>query len=140
MAIGLKTNKVQSNGTAVNGANITGFSAPVIYDKGIQMSTAPRVLKAQFGDGYEMRVKDGINNTPRTWNLSFNTRPKAEIDDLYTFMNQLAQVSTAKLTVPDTNASGNEEEVIVILEGYSKTVNYDEYYSLSCTAKEVFEV
>ena len=66
MAIGLKTNKVQSDGSTVNGANITGFSAPVIYDKGIQMATAPRVLKAQFGDGYEMRVKDGINNTPRT--------------------------------------------------------------------------
>jgi len=139
MAIGLKTNKVQSNGTAVNGANITGFSAPVIYDKGVQMSTKPRVLKAQFGDGYEMRVKDGINNTPRSWSLNFANRPKAEIDDLYTFMNQLAEVSTAKLTIPDTNASGSEEEVIVIIEGYNKSINYDEYYSLSCTAREVFE-
>ena len=139
MAIGLKTNKVQSDGSTVNGANITGFSAPVIYDKGIQMATAPRVLKAQFGDGYEMRVKDGINNTPRTWTMAFNNRPKAEIDDLYTFMNQLAEVSSAKLTVPDSNAGGSEETVVVILEGYSKTYNYAEYYSLSCTAREVFE-
>jgi len=139
MAIGLKTNKVQSDGSTVNGANITGFSAPVIYDKGIQMATAPRVLKAQFGDGYEMRVKDGINNTPRTWTMAFNNRPKAEIDDLYTFMNQLAEVSSAKLTVPDSNAGGSEETVVVILEGYSKTYNYADYYSLSCTAREVFE-
>tara|TARA_B110000444_G_C18610842_1_gene487568 strand:- start:29 stop:451 length:423 start_codon:yes stop_codon:yes gene_type:complete len=139
MAIGLKTNKVQSDGSTVNGANITGFSAPVIYDKGIQMATKPRVLKAQFGDGYEMRVKDGINNTPRTWTMAFNNRPKAEIDDLYTFMNQLAEVSSAKLTVPDSNAGGSEETVVVILEGYSKTYNYAEYYSLSCTAREVFE-
>ena len=139
MAIGLKTNKVQSDGSTVNGANITGFSAPVIYDKGIQMATKPRVLKAQFGDGYEMRVKDGINNTPRTWTMAFNNRPKAEIDDLYTFMNQLAEVSSAKLTVPDSNAGGSEETVVVILEGYSKTYNYADYYSLSCTAREVFE-
>ena len=139
MAIGLKTNKVQSDGSTVNGANITGFSAPVIYDKGIQMATKPRVLKAQFGDGYEMRVKDGINNTPRTWTMAFNNRPKAEIDDLYTFMNQLAEVSSAKLTVPDSNAGGSEETVVVILEGYSKTYNYAEYYSLSSTAREVFE-
>ena len=56
MALGLKTNKVQSDGSAVNGANITGFSAPVIYDRGIAQAPKPRVLKAQFGDGYEMRV------------------------------------------------------------------------------------
>ena len=49
--------------------NIPGFSAPVIYDKGIQQTVKPRVLKAQFGDGYEMRVRDGINNTPREWSL-----------------------------------------------------------------------
>ena len=139
MAIGLKTSKVQSDGSTVNGANITGFSAPVIYDKGIQMATEPRVLKAQFGDGYEMRVKDGINSTPRTWTMSFNNRPKAEIDDLYTFMNQLAEVSSAKLTVPDSNAGGSEETVVVILENYSKTYDYGDYYSLSCTAREVFE-
>lgn len=139
MAIGLKTNKVQSDGSTVNGANITGFSAPVIYDKGISMTTKPRVLQAQFGDGYEMRVKDGINNTPRTWSMEFKTRPKAEIDDLYTFMNQLAQVSSAKLTVPDSNAGGSEETVVVILENYSKTYDYGDYYSLSCTAREVFE-
>jgi|TARA_B110000914_G_C15331604_1_gene384977 phage-related protein len=125
--------------TQKNGSNITGFSAPVVYDRGLQQSAKPRILKAQFGDGYEMRMKDGINNTPRTWTLSFANRTKADIDDLYTFMNGLAEVDTAKLTVPDTNSSGNEDAVVVILEGYSKTLAYDDYYSLSCTAREVFE-
>ena len=45
-----------------NGSNISGFSAAVVPDKGIQQTAKPRVLKAQFGDGYEMRVRDGINN------------------------------------------------------------------------------
>ena len=140
MALGLATNTIQTGGgTVATGSNITGFSAKVVYDRGVQQTATPRVLKAQFGDGYEMRVKDGINNTPRTWTMAFNNRPKAEIDDLYTFMNQLAEVSSAKLTVPDSNAGGSEETVVVILEGYSKTYNYAEYYSLSCTAREVFE-
>ena len=125
--------------TQKNGSNITGFSAPVVYDRGLQQSTEPRVLKAQFGDGYELRMKDGINNTPRTWSLSFANRTKEDIDDLYTFMNGLGSVDTAKLTVPDTNSSGNEAAVVVVLEGYSKTLAYDDYYSLSCTAREVFE-
>ena len=34
-----------------NGSNISGFSAAVVPDKGIQQTAKPRVLKAQFGDG-----------------------------------------------------------------------------------------
>ena len=48
-----------------------------------------------------------------------------------------ASVDTAKLTVP--NAVDGEETVTVVLEGYSRTLTYDEFYTLSCTAREVFE-
>ena len=79
MALGLATNTIQTGGGTVSaGTNITGFSSKVVYDRGIQQTPAPRVLKAQFGDGYEMRVRDGINNTPRTWALSFNNRTKED--------------------------------------------------------------
>ena len=138
MALGLATNTVQTGGGTVSaGTNITGFSAKVGYDRGIQQTEEPRVLKAQFGDGFEMRVRDGINNTPRTWALSFANRTKSDIDKLYKFMNTLASVDTAKLTVP--NAVDGEETVTVVLEGYSRTLTYDEFYTLSCTAREVFE-
>ena len=138
MAIGLATNTVQTGGGTVSaGTNITGFSGKVVYDKGIQEAPEPRVLTAQFGDGYEMRVRDGINNTPRTWGLTFNNRTKEDIDKLYKFMNTLASVDTAKLTVP--NSVDGEETVTVVLEGYSRALSDDNYYSLSCNAREVFE-
>ena len=138
MALGLATNTIQTGGgTVATGSNITGFSAKVVYDRGVQQTATPRVLKAQFGDGYEFRMRDGINNTPRTWALSFNNRTKADIDKLYKFMNTLAEVDTAKLTVPD--AVDGEQTVTVVLEGYSRVLNYDEFYSLSCSAREVFE-
>jgi len=117
--------------------NIPGFSAPVAYDKGVQQSAKPRVLKAQFGDGYEMRVRDGINNTPRSWGLTFNNRTKEDIDKLYKFMNTLASVDTAKLTVP--NSVDGEETATVVLEDYNRVMSYDNFYSLTCTAREVFE-
>tara|TARA_Y100001938_G_C8011298_1_gene390193 strand:- start:660 stop:1046 length:387 start_codon:yes stop_codon:yes gene_type:complete len=119
-----------------NGSNISGFSAAVVPDKGLQQSAKPRVLKAQFGDGYEMRVRDGINNTPREWQLSFKTRTKADIDNLYDFFNGLASVDTCKLTVP---FDGGESTAVVVIEDYSRTLEYDEFYSLSCKAREVFE-
>jgi len=138
MAIGLATNTVQTGGGTVSaGTNITGFSGKVVYDRGINQTEAPRVLKAQFGDGFEMRIRDGINNTPRTWSLSFANRTKSDIDKLYKFMTTLASVDTAKLTVP--NAVDGEETVTVVLEAYSRTLSYDEFYTLSCTAREVFE-
>tara|TARA_B100001778_G_scaffold334438_1_gene345790 strand:- start:8743 stop:9162 length:420 start_codon:yes stop_codon:yes gene_type:complete len=138
MAIGLATNTVQTGGGTVSaGTNITGFSGKVVYDKGITQTPTPRVLSVQFGDGYEMRVRDGINNTPRSWGLTFNNRTKEDIDKLYKFINTLASVDTAKLTVP--NSVDGEETVTVVLEGYSRVLSYDSYYSLTCTAREVFE-
>lgn len=140
MALGLATNTVQTGGGTVSaGTNITGFSGKVVYDRGIQQAPAPRVLKAQFGDGYEMRVRDGINNTPRSWGLTFNNRTKEDIDNLYAFFNRLASVDTCKLTIPDQTESGNEFTATVVIEDYNRVMTYDNFYSLSCTAREVFE-
>jgi len=141
MALGFKTNTVQTGGSTVSaGTAITGFSSKAcMYDRGVQQTTTPRILSAKFGDGYELRFKDGINHTPRTWAISFGNRTKADIDNIYDFFNQLATIDTCKLTVPNQNESGDEETVTVVVEGYNKVFTYDDYYSLSCSAREVFE-
>jgi phage-related protein len=48
-------------------------------------SHEPRVLVAAFGDGYEQRVADGINNDLETFDLVFN-RATADIDTIMTFL------------------------------------------------------
>jgi len=128
MALGLKTNA---------GANITGFNGPVMFDRGAAETPKPRVLKAQFGDGYELRAVHGINNTPRTFSLSFQNRTNDDIDKLYNFFISLASVTTCNLTIPDS--TGSEETLKVVIEDFNKTYAYDEFYSLTCTAREVFE-
>jgi len=138
MAIGLATNTIQTGGGTVSaGTNITGFSGKVVYDKGFSESPEPRVLKAQFGDGYEQRIVDGINNITRTWQMTFANRTKEDIDKLYKFFNTLAGVDTCKLTVP--HAVDGEETVTVVIEGYARSLNTHNYYSMSCQAREVFE-
>ena len=138
MALGLATNTVQTGGGTVSaGTNITGFSGKVVYDRGISETPAPRVLLAQFGDGYEMRAADGINNTPRSWSLQFQNRTKSDIDKLYKFFNTLASVSTCKLTVP--HAVDGEETVTVVIEDFKRQLQYDDYYNLDAKAREVFE-
>ena len=86
-----------------------------------------------------MRVRDGINNTPRTWALTFANRTKEDIDNLYAFFNRLASVDTCKLTVPDQTESGDEFTATVVIEEYQRTLSYDNYYTLTCSAREVFE-
>jgi phage-related protein len=60
MAIGL----VQSTG-----ANIAGFSGPVVPDKNYKRNRKPNVRVTKFGDGYEQRKVIGINNTSE-WDIS----------------------------------------------------------------------
>lgn len=48
------------------------------------LTVKPRIRTAQFGDGYEQRLADGINNAPRSWALTF-ARSNAEADVILAF-------------------------------------------------------
>jgi len=78
-------------------------SRAILPDKGLSASFQPRVLTAQFGDGYQQRVLDGINNSPRSFGVSFNTRTKAEIDDIAGYFNSLSGVTKFNFNIPDSN-------------------------------------
>lgn len=119
-----------------NGSNITGFSAGVPVDKGFQRTSTPKVHTMTFGDGYEQRIADGINNLAQGMAISFTTRPKAEIDDLVAFFESLGGVTKFRLTIDDSN--GNET-IKVVCKSWNQTWVYDNFYSLSCSVERVYE-
>ena len=51
----------------------------------VQKNVKPRVRSARFGDGYEQRVRDGINTMPEEWTLTF-TRNNPEINAIEAFL------------------------------------------------------
>lgn len=59
-----------------------------VESAGTTLTEEPRVKKAQFGDGYEQRAPDGINNTPQVWELSFDQVDDAVADDMVAFLRQ----------------------------------------------------
>ena len=126
MTIGIK----QTNGTLI--------ATP---DKSMNKSTQPRVLTANFGDGYEQRIADGINSLNETYSLSFKTRAKADIDDIVLFLDSQKNVSKFLLTIPDTNNTTRtgEKDVKVVATNYSVTYDYENFYSLSLSLKRVYE-
>ena len=110
-------------------------------DKQLTKTSNPRVLTAKFGDGYEQRAVDGINNLNETYNLTFKTRLKAEIDDIVAFLDSKQNVTKFTLTLPDTNNTTRtgERDVKVVAEEYSTVYEYDDFYTLNLTLRRVFE-
>ena len=110
-------------------------------DKQLSKKSNPRVLTAKFGDGYEQRAVDGINNLNETYTLTFKTRPKADIDDIVAFLDSKQNVTKFTLTLPDTNNTtrSGERDVKVVTETYTTNYEYDDFYTLNLTLRRVFE-
>ncbi len=64
------------------------------------LNVRPRVLSAQFGDGYEQRIADGINNMPRSWSLTF-TNPLPISIEIDNFLNARKGYEAFDWTPPD---------------------------------------
>lgn len=125
----------------------TGFilldgSTRAVPDKGFSRDDTPVIFKTTFGDGYEQRIANGINALNSKFNVSFNTRPKAEIDDIIAFFTSKNGVTAFDWTIPDTNGSENsntETTIKVICENWSQTWDYDDFYTASATLYRVYE-
>jgi len=109
-----------------------------IPDKGLNATSEPVLFLTQFGDGYEQRVANGINNLKQTFSINFENRTKEEIDDIIAFFVNKAGVTSFDFTYPDSNNSG-ETTIKVICESWSQSWNYDEFYSCSGTFRRVYE-
>jgi len=53
---------------------------------GTSKDVAPRVRKAQFGDGYAQRIGDGINADLEKWSVQMTNVPHAEADSIDAFL------------------------------------------------------
>ena len=62
-------------------------------DRGLKADQAPRVLRATYGDGYEQRAADGINNLPEKWNLTWKNRTSAEANKIVKFLEDQGGVT-----------------------------------------------
>jgi phage-related protein len=122
------------------GFDVGGSLGTVIPDKTMNTSNTPRVHIAKFGDGYEQRIGNGINNLEQEYSVAFTTRAKADIDDIVAFFETKAGVTSFDFVVPDSNESGNELSVKVVCSEWNQTWVNDNFYSLNATFRRVYEV
>lgn len=111
------------------------YTFSIVPSKSFSLSTKPRVILSQFGDGYSQRAVNGINNLTKEWSLAFNSKDLTTISQIENFFEARKGVEGFKWTPP-----GDVVVYSVICPEWSKT--YDSHISASITAKfvQIFDV
>ena len=76
------------------------FSPPVAPSQPLNINAQPRVLKANFGDGYVQTAPNGLNASPLQASLAWTLRTQAEQQAIDAFANSHIGV-TFYYTLPD---------------------------------------
>jgi len=121
------------------GFDVGGTLGVVVPDRGQKRNNKPRVFVANFGDGYEQRIANGINSLEQIIDVAFTTRPKADIDDIVAFFESKGGVTNFNFTLSDSNAGGSEETIKVVCDTWDQTWVYDDYYTLNAQFRRVYE-
>ena len=111
----------------------TGFNNREIkFDRGFSRETQQKVLVAPFGDGYEQRVRDGINTKREMYNMNLANRLWQEIALISVYFDEI-QPESFLIRL-------ERESVRVALESYSINIGHDDVQSISAQMKRVYVV
>ena len=100
-------------------------------DIGSDSETEPTVNVVQFGDGYELRVPEGINSEKTTWNLTFS-RVASEANEIIAFLRKQGGYKAFKWTTPE------KEPVVCVCRSWKRTRN-EGYIEITCAFERVYE-
>lgn len=102
---------------------------------GATKSSAPKVRKTQFGDGYEQRIKFGLNQNPKTWDLTWNNITEANADTIEAFLDARADDGDSFDWTPPGEAGSSKW----VCETWQKTIPYTGRAVITATFRQVFE-
>ena len=105
-----------------------------VPDRSFKQSVKPRVLKAQFGDGYSQRLADGINTLGRSWNVTFKNRDLTTISAITSFFEGLQGTVSFDWTPP-----GEVSSVKVICEEWNEEYITEDIRTITATFMRVYE-
>lgn len=94
-----------------------------------------RVNAISFGDGYRQRSANGINNKPRTLNLTWDLKPAADIATIKDFIDLRGGV-----TVFEYTPIGEAVELQWTCGGYNETPGNALYSTITATFIQEFDI
>lgn len=101
-------------------------------DLGAQRKLKPNVTQTKFGDGYELRVAQGINTMPASWTATF-TNPGPVTTDILAFLEARAGLESF-IWIDPLNIQG-----VYVCREWSSAQSMLGLYQVSVTFEQVFE-
>ena len=94
----------------------------------------PAVNVISFGDGFEQRLTEGLNQNPITLNLKFDLS-QTDSTTAVNFLNaRITDGASFTFLVPNENVTKN-----FVCQSYPTSVPFLNRVTLTCTFREVFE-
>ena len=98
------------------------------------VSRQPTVSVISFGDGFEQRITQGLNQNPITLNLTFDLS-QTDSTTAVNFLNaRITDGASFTFLVPNENVTKN-----FVCQSYPSSIPYLNRVRLKCVFREVFE-
>ena len=108
----------------------SGF-VEIKFDRGFSRQVQQRVLSTKFGDGYEQRIRDGINHKEESFAIRLANRRWEEIALISSYFD---------IITPGNFPIILERETIkVVCQNYSIQIGHTDLQSISTQLKRVYE-
>jgi|TARA_R100000773_G_C4217056_1_gene115598 phage-related protein len=98
----------------------------------LRKNNAPKTRVVAFGDGFEQRLTFGINQNPKTFNLTFNVS-ETDSDTIETFLDARGGVESFTYTIP------TESSMSFVCSSWTKSIPYNNRSKITATFRQVFE-
>ena len=97
-------------------------------------SASPRIITVQYGDGYRSRNTFGLNQNPKTYNLTFIVSV-SDGDKILDFFDERAKDTTSFTFTPPHTSTARE----FVADSYKRTNTYLNRVTIQATFEEVFQ-
>ena len=98
-----------------------------------QKTTSSQIRATQFNDGYQHRIKFGLNTIPYVWSLNFDVS-EADSDTIEAFLDARGATESFDFTPPAETSSSK-----FICRSWTKSIPYLNRATINATFEEVFE-
>lgn len=104
-------------------------------DFGAQKKSEPSVRTVKFGDGYEQRLRFGLNQNPKTWDLRWTATDNTTADAIEAFFDARASDGDPFDWTPLDSATSYK----FVCESWNREYQYADINIITATFRQVYE-
>lgn len=110
----------------------TGGTTP---DFGMSKKSEPRLRTVKFGDGYEQRLRYGLNQNPKVWDLKWTAKSNADADAIEAFFDARANDAAAFDWTPPAGGTAGK----YVCQTWNRDLQYANINIITATFIQVYE-